>query len=72
MISIYLSTSDIYLIYLISIHSCRYEGSLTTPGCNEIVTWSVLRHAAAVSEQQLHALRSLLDGEGHTMGDNYR
>jgi len=50
----------------------RYEGSLTTPGCNEIVTWSVLRHAAAVSEQQLRALRSLLDGEGHTMGDNYR
>jgi carbonic anhydrase len=50
----------------------RYSGSLTTPGCNEIVTWSVLHHPQAVSEHQLERLRSVLDNEGHPMGDNYR
>merc|ERR1719357_463677 len=34
----------------------RYSGSLTTPGCNEIVTWSVLHHPQQVSEQQLERL----------------
>jgi len=50
----------------------RYSGSLTTPGCNEIVTWSVLHHPQQVSEQQLERLRSVLDSDGHTMGNNYR
>merc|ERR1711892_443644 len=50
----------------------RYAGSLTTPGCDEIVTWSVLHHPQAVSEHQLERLRSVLDSDGHSMGDNYR
>ena len=49
----------------------RSSGSLTTPGCNEIVTWSVLHHPQAVSESQLERLRSVLDGEKHPMGDYY-
>ena len=50
----------------------RYQGSLTTPGCNEIVTWSVLHSSIPVSEKQLKTLRSVLDADGHMMGNNYR
>merc|ERR550517_664677 len=50
----------------------RYCGSLTTPGCNEIVTWSVLHRTAPVSESQLNILRALLTSDGYTMGNNYR
>jgi len=50
----------------------RYEGSLTTPGCNEIVTWSVFRDPVTVSEAQLDSLRSLWDSDNNKMGNNYR
>ena len=50
----------------------RYEGSLTTPGCFEIVTWSVLEETQTVSEKQLQNLRSILDSEGVPMGNNFR
>ena len=50
----------------------RYRGSLTTPGCNEIVTWSVLQRTAPVSEAQLNVLRALTTSDGFTMGNNYR
>lgn len=50
----------------------RYSGSLTTPTCNEVVTWTILHHSAPISEYQLNLLRGLKTGEGFTMGDNYR
>ena len=50
----------------------RYSGSLTTPGCNEIVTWSVLHYPQTVSVRQMERLRSVLDSDGHPMGNNYR
>jgi len=50
----------------------RYSGSLTTPTCNEVVTWTLLHHPVGVSESQLGGLRALLDGDGYTMGDNFR
>merc|ERR1719211_985395 len=50
----------------------RYSGSLTTPQCNEVVTWTLLHHPVGVSESQLAGLRALIDGDGNTMGDNFR
>ena len=50
----------------------RYSGSLTIPGCNEIVTWTILHHHQAVSEHQLARFRAVLDSEGLSMGDNFR
>jgi len=50
----------------------RYQGSLTTPGCNEIVTWSVIRQSISVSENQLKQLRRLEDSDGFSMGNNFR
>jgi len=50
----------------------RYPGSLTTPGCNEVVTWTIFHQSSSVSEDQLQALRGLIDSSGERMGDNYR
>jgi len=38
----------------------RYPGSLTTPPCTEGVRWLVLKHPVPASNEQLHALATLL------------
>jgi len=48
------------------------SGSLTTPGCNEVVTWVVFKDAIQMSSSQLAHFRSLKDGEGKKLVDNYR
>jgi len=50
----------------------RYNGSLTTPDCNEIVQWTVLREPVPVSQDQLDIFRSLFRQEGEPLGNNYR
>ena len=37
-----------------------YQGSLTTPGCNEIVTWMVLDYPLKMSEKQVCPLTLIL------------
>jgi len=49
----------------------RYGGSLTTPGCNEIVVWTVFRAARPVSGKQMTAFRQLFVTTP-TMKNNFR
>uniref|UniRef100_A0A0K0DY00 Carbonic anhydrase n=1 Tax=Strongyloides stercoralis TaxID=6248 RepID=A0A0K0DY00_STRER len=37
----------------------RYEGSLTTPGCNEAVVWTVLDNPIIISQDQMNTLRKI-------------
>lgn len=41
----------------------RYEGSLTTPPCSQIVTWNVLAHPAALSHEQIEAFASMYEND---------
>ena len=50
----------------------RYNGSLTTPGCSESVIWTVFRHSLSISEGQLSFFRSLEDGQGRPLVNNFR
>ncbi|XP_064614084.1 uncharacterized protein LOC135477810 [Liolophura sinensis] len=53
-----------------------YDGSLTTPGCDEIVRWIVLSRPWGMTERQLSALRLLRTGgnesEPMAVHGNYR
>jgi len=51
----------------------HYEGSLTTPGCNEIVQWLVLDKPLLIRRDGLlPALRKNCDSYGNPIQDNYR
>ena len=42
--------------------SYRYDGSLTTPPCSEGVKWLVLKTPVQMSESQIDAFRTVIDG----------
>jgi len=50
----------------------RYNGSLTTPGCNQIVLWTVFKDTIGISENQLKKFRQLMDAQGEKILLNYR
>jgi len=50
----------------------RYEGSLTTPACNQIVQWTVNQATIPISESQLNTLRSMQQKNGEQIVDNFR
>jgi len=49
-----------------------YPGGLTTPPCNEVVTWLNFKQPLTVSSTQLQAFRELMDGKGGMIVNNYR
>jgi len=49
-----------------------YSGSLTTPGCMEIVNWINFINPIQISAAQLAAFRALKDNENHDIVDNFR
>jgi len=50
----------------------RYNGSLTTPACNQIVTWTVAQAPLQISINQLEKFRQLKDQQQEPLVDNYR
>nr|CAD7574198.1 unnamed protein product [Timema californicum] len=49
-----------------------YNGSLTTPSCNEVVTWLVYPQYIPISEKQVDVFRKLKTTEGSKMVQNFR
>lgn len=49
-----------------------YNGSLTTPGCNEVVHWINFLKPINISASQLAMFRTLDDTHGHEIVDNFR
>ena len=49
-----------------------YSGSLTTPGCMEIVNWINFLQPIPISSAQLAKFRMLKDGSNEDIVDNFR
>jgi len=49
-----------------------YKGSLTTPGCNEVVSWIVMDQPIFIAKSQIEALRSLKTEHGSKLVNNFR
>jgi carbonic anhydrase len=50
----------------------KYSGSLTTPGCNEEVQWTIVPKPVQVSVKNYRKFYGVRDEDGHVIGDNYR
>ncbi|XP_050740237.1 carbonic anhydrase 2-like [Eriocheir sinensis] len=50
----------------------RYDGSLTTPECNEVVVWTVFLETVPISTAQLEEFRKLMGAHGEPLADNFR
>jgi len=49
-----------------------YDGGLTTPGCFEVVKWINFKTPLEISSAQLAQFRTLMDGKGKMIYDNFR
>ncbi|XP_076251449.1 putative carbonic anhydrase 3 isoform X1 [Rhynchophorus ferrugineus] len=50
----------------------RYEGSLTTPGCNEGVIWTLFTSTLPISKKQVKIFEAIQTEEKTTLTKNYR
>jgi len=53
-----------------SVH--RYQGSLTTPPCNQIIEWIVVRKPLKIGRNQINDFRNLKDRSSQPLVDNFR
>ena len=56
----------------VHVNYATYRGSLTTPGCNEVVNWIIAGSTMTVSEQQLNELRQAQMYKEQPITRNYR
>lgn len=72
----YNETEDLFTIQDITKRSrfkiFNYNGSLTTPDCNEVVTWLVAIHPIPINSEDLDELRRILDEDRNPLEMNFR
>ncbi|CAH1100154.1 unnamed protein product [Psylliodes chrysocephalus] len=50
----------------------RYNGSLTSPGCNEGIIWTVFVHTLPISQAQVDVFRSIRTRHNKPLEENFR
>lgn len=50
----------------------RYEGSLTTPSCDESVVWTILKRSVPFSISQIERFKMVKDSNGTFLTHNFR
>lgn len=50
----------------------RYEGSLTTPSCDESVVWTILKNSVPFSISQIERFKQVKDSDGAYLTHNFR
>lgn len=53
-------------------HYFRYEGSLTTPSCDESVVWTILKSSVPFSISQIERFKQVKDSNGTYLTHNFR
>lgn len=57
---------------LANLNVWRYSGSLTNPGCNEVVSWIVAQERISISSRQLRALQVIKAEANDLIAPNWR